>query len=290
MSPRGSRRDARPYRVNDRSPGRAPNGRRAAGSAGHSPGGRRGASCGRPAGGGRPAWAASEEAQGEREARGRPGAQEPAGRSQKRGHGTAGASRRLHAPPEGQEEHVTSGSPGAGETKAERARRQGRQESVFAWTMELPTSPRRHGALRYVSGDNKALGVVEARLAFRLRTCSPAWSGAAPLRRSVGRVRRGQLLPGERRSSPGPTGENPREPRGRADGEDPGEWRRQGAGRRPWRAERRRASCLLGRSRGSPEWGAENRGGPWAPPGDSVEHLGPCLALRSSCSLTLAKP
>lgn len=41
------------------------------------------------------------------------------------------AYRRLHVPPEGQEEHVTSGSPGAGETKAERARRQGRHESVF---------------------------------------------------------------------------------------------------------------------------------------------------------------
>lgn len=93
----------------------------------------------------RPAWATGEEAQGEREARGRPGAEEPAGGSQKGCHGsavpTAGC---LHVPPEGQGEHVTPGSPGAGETKAERARRQGGPKSVFAWKMEVPTSLRRY--------------------------------------------------------------------------------------------------------------------------------------------------
>lgn len=60
------------------------------------------------------------------------------------------AHHRLHVPPEGQEEHVTSGSPGAGETKAERARRQGRHELVFAWKMELPTSLKKTRALSHV--------------------------------------------------------------------------------------------------------------------------------------------
>lgn len=89
----------------------------AAGGQRHSPGGRRGASCGLTDGGMRPTRAASEQAHGQREARSHTGSEKPPCGSQKGCHGSAVPSR-LHVPPEGQGEHVTSGSPGAGETKS----------------------------------------------------------------------------------------------------------------------------------------------------------------------------
>lgn len=86
MAWRGHKRDPSPGSVND--PKGRPRCRRAGEVPGHSPGDRPRTSGGLTEGSVRSARAASEEAQGDREARDRPGTEEPTGRSQQGCHGS----------------------------------------------------------------------------------------------------------------------------------------------------------------------------------------------------------